>query len=160
MSISGTVAHQFSNCCPLTKQIRSKRLLKEHGIWLPSNLAVGQEGQVIVLAFFLLLGVFGAIQSAEAAGDRRAELESEPPTRYTETGLYYIPEPWVIIYSFAAGLAVACIVGCCLILLYIPSTISTIMQLRTGRIKTLTNPKFEQYRSAAGEFKSIYFLWC
>ena len=133
-----------------SQQFRSKRLLKQYGIWLPSNLAVGQEGQIIALIFRFIVGLVGMFESARAAEERRTELEQEPESITRDTALYYIPEPWVIFYSFIAGVGVSGIIGCCLILVYAPSTVATIMKLRSGQIKTLTNPKQQEYRGGFG----------
>mmetsp|Transcript_5806 Transcript_5806/g.12622 ORF Transcript_5806/g.12622 Transcript_5806/m.12622 type:complete len:968 (-) Transcript_5806:4825-7728(-) len=132
------------------KEIFSGRLVNTHGVWLHSNLLIGQEGQVIVLSFGLALGIWGGIQLGESLAKQREALEQEPPSYLRDQSLYFTPYPWNVYVSFGVGLAIAGIIGASLLALYIPSTVATVMKLRTGVISTFRSPtKFGVYRTAA-----------
>ena len=132
------------------KEIISGRLVSTHGIWLQSSLLVGQEGQIIVLVFGLVLAVWGAMRIAEGLAQQRRDLESQPPSYLRDQALYFTPYPWVIWVSFGVGVAVAGIIGTALVLLYIPSNTATVFKLRTGVISTFRSPaKFAGYRKNA-----------
>ena len=131
------------------KEIVSGRLLSTHGIWLQSSLLVGQEGQIVVLVFGLVLAVWGAMQLAENAAQQRRDLEIEPPSYLRDQALYVTPYPWVIWASFGAGVAVAAMIGITLVLLYIPSNTATVFKLRSGVIGSFRDPKFATYRKNA-----------
>ena len=132
------------------KEIISGRLVNTHGIWLQSSLLVGQEGQIIVLIFGLVLAVWGAMRIAEELAQQRRDLESDPPSYLRDQALYFTPYPWVIWVSFGVGTAIAAIIGTTLVLLYIPSNTATVFKLRTGVIGTFRNPvNFAGYRKNA-----------
>ena len=132
------------------KEIVSGRLVTTHGIWLQSNLLVGQEGQIIVLVFGLVLAIWGAMRIAEEVAQQRRDLESEPPSYLRDQALYFTPYPWVIWVSFGVGVAIAAIIGSALVLLYLPSNTATVLKLRAGVIGTFRDPvKFSDYRKSA-----------
>lgn len=132
------------------KEILSGRLLHFHGIWLQSSLLVGQEGQIMILLFGLALGIWGAVQLGEGLAHQRKQLESEPPSSLRDQVLYFTPLPWNVYVSFGVGIGTAGIVGVTLLALYIPSTIATVLKLRTGVISTFREPtKFGGFRASA-----------
>ena len=64
-----------------------------------------------------------------------------------------IPTEQQIRYAFYPAAAIATLVALVLILLYIPSTVSTILKFRCGRIPSLHDSSFVKYRMASD---SIY----
>merc|ERR1712176_1084435 len=67
----------------------------------------------------------------------------------TPEQLYQIPEKWMITYSFIPGLLIGLYVAIYIITAYVPSTVSTVLKLRCGMIKTLRDPNFFIYRKAS-----------
>uniref|UniRef100_A0A7S3Q9V5 Uncharacterized protein n=1 Tax=Chaetoceros debilis TaxID=122233 RepID=A0A7S3Q9V5_9STRA len=147
------------------KQIfKRNRLLHEHGIWLPSRLAVGQLGQIIVFALIILLLlhekdlIIKDIESiiATAAQEKHGPLKT--------LVLKYTPKGWIIESSFNTGIGFAAVIGIILMLVYIPSTVATTLKLRSGMLPSMLDVQFHKYRYSAdtttynvGEFTNLHF---
>ena len=114
----------------------TRKLSTHHGIWLQSRLSIAQECQVIVLLFSIALLVWGADSLASDAERKRAELQAEPDGPLKDEALRFVPEPWVIKATFAFGGFFAISVAIVIILIYLPSTVATILALRCGKIAT------------------------
>jgi hypothetical protein len=129
----------------------TRKLSNTYGIWLHSRLAIAQECQIIVLLFSIVLLGFGGSTLARDADAKREELALEPDSNpLKEDALRFVPEGWVVKASFAFGGFFAISAGAILILVYMPSTVSTIMALRSGKIATFDDPEqFKIYRQSA-----------
>lgn len=114
----------------------TRKLSTHYGIWLQSRLSIAQECQVIVLLFSIALLVWGADSLASDAERKRAELQAEPDGPLKDEALRFVPEPWVIKATFAFGGCFAISVAIVIILIYLPSTVATILALRCGKIAT------------------------
>jgi len=125
------------------------QLLREHGIWLHSRFAVGQEGQVIILIFFTILLVIGTENLAKESNADREELLLQPPNFSRELLLRVLPTEQVIRSSFYIGGGLAMFMGIILIALYLPSTVTTILKLRCGMIPSLHDVHAAKYRKSA-----------
>ena len=106
----------------------------------------------MVLLFGFVLGVWGAMQLGKSLAEQRKQLELEPPSYLRDQALYLTPYPWDVYVSFGVGLGIAGIIGTVLLALYIPSTVCTVLKLRTGAISTFRDPaKFGGFRASAGK---------
>ena len=119
------------------RNLLTRKLSTHYGIcWLPSRLSIAQESQLIVLLFSIALLVWGGDSLASDAERKRAELQAEPDGPLKDEALRFVPEPWVIKATFAFGGFFAISVAVVIILVYLPSTVATILALRSGRIAT------------------------
>ena len=114
----------------------TRRLSTHYGIWLQSRLAIAQECQVIAVLFSSALLVWGGDSLASDAEEKRAELEAEPDGALKDEALRFVPEPWIVKATFAFGGFFAISVAIVIILVYLPSTVATILALRSGKIAT------------------------
>lgn len=127
----------------------TRNLIKKEGIWIQSKLMVGVVAQLIVSAFLVFLWVLGTKTLADSAQAKRDEVIEEDSI-WTETLLRWIPEPWMIHYSFYPGGIITFLMVILLISVYYPSTVSTILKHRSGFSKALGENQFETFRKFAG----------
>eukprot|EP00563_Minutocellus_polymorphus_P001449 CAMPEP_0181036292 /NCGR_PEP_ID=MMETSP1070-20121207/8772_1 /TAXON_ID=265543 /ORGANISM="Minutocellus polymorphus, Strain NH13" /LENGTH=443 /DNA_ID=CAMNT_0023113895 /DNA_START=193 /DNA_END=1524 /DNA_ORIENTATION=+ len=117
----------------------TRRLSTHYGIWQQSRLSIAQECQVIVLLFGIVLLIWGSKTLASDAERQRAEIQAEPEGPLKDQALRFVPEGWVVEATFAFGGFFA--VGVVIILVYLPSTVATILGLRSGKIATFRDQK-------------------
>jgi hypothetical protein len=87
---------------------------------------------------------------AKQAGETRARIISTEESGLSkEFALWYIPTARNIQNSSMVGIVFAFSVGIVLILLYLPSTVATILKFRCGVIPSMHDPQFQSYRLAA-----------
>ena len=127
----------------------SNRLLREHGVWIHSSLAVAQEGQVLAFVFLIIVLCYETDFLATRADDIIAEVKAADISSLRDLVLWYIPHGDVIRKSSYVGIAFSFGVGIALIITYLPSTTSTIFKLRCGVIPSMYDCHFRKYRYAA-----------
>jgi len=113
-------------------------LFSEEGVWIQSRLIVGQVAQVIVAIMFGLLLFFVTTCTARATEKARQDIINDPfSTVSKDWALWLLPQSEMILISSYVGLGISLCTSVVLILLYLPSTVGTILKLRTGVIPTL-----------------------
>ena len=127
----------------------SNRLVEEHGVWIHSTLAVAQEGQILVFIFLITILMYETNIMAEYAEATIADVEASEISFATDLILWYIPRGAVIRKSSYVGISFAIGVGIVLIVLYLPSTVSTILKLRCGALTSINDKHFAKYRWSA-----------
>jgi len=132
-------------------RLLSRELFSEHGIWIHSRLAVAMAGQILSFVVFIMIILYGTNDLANEADSNIRKIEaSETPGDAKNFALWVMPTGQMIRQSSYTGLAVATIVGIFLILLYVPSTVSTILKLRCGLIASLQDEaQFSNYKLSA-----------
>ena len=121
------------------------------GIWLQSRLCIAQECQVIILLFGLVLCIWGSTSLGEQAARKRAEIQAEPESALKDEALRFVPERWVVEATFAFGGVFAIGVAVVIILVYLPSTVATILALRSGKIATYRDQQHFFLNRKAGD---------
>ena len=119
-----------------------------------SRLAIGQEGQIVVLIVALRLLFYETEQISSVLDKWRTAILEEPHSRTKSMILQIIPQSSIVKYAFYAGGTISAVAGIILIILYIPSTVSTVLRLRCGLIPSLHDPHFEKYRKSGD---TIYY---
>jgi len=127
------------------------QLLVREGIWIHSRLCVGQLMQLIGAFILLVIWWFGTEFVADEAEAARGRVSNSV---LTEAQLYFIPTRELIYVSFYPGGAIALLMVMLLISVYYPSTVSSILKFRSGKLPSLHDPNFGRYRSIAD---TIYF---
>ncbi len=148
------------------KQILThNKLLQDHGVWIHSRLAVGQEGQIIAYAFLIGLLIYETEILAREADEFISFVDQEEPGPLKPILLSYLPAGWIIRRSFSTGIGFAAAIGVALIVLYLPSSVSTTLQLRSGVLSSMQDKNFQKYRYSAdttfynvGELVFYYFM--
>lgn len=132
-------------------RLLSRELFSEHGIWIHSRLAVATEGQILIFFAFIMIILQTTNDLADEADSTIRKIEaSETPGYSKHFALWVMPTGQMIRQSSYTGLAVAAIVGIFIILLYVPSTVSTILKLRCGLIASLHDEaQFSDYKLSA-----------
>ena len=133
------------------RNLLNRKLSNTYGIWLQSRLAIAQECQIISLLFAIVLLVWGGRTLADDADRKREELEEEPDGALKDEALRFVPEGWMVMATFVFGGFFAVAVSVVLILVYLPTTVATILALRTGKIpNAYDDPNdFKKYRKSA-----------
>ncbi len=124
----------------------SNKLNSVHGIWLHSRLAIGQEGQIIVLILFVWFVVNQTEETARNADMEFLAVQTQPESFSRDLLLSYLPSGWIIRVSMYTGCGFAITAGIILIVLYVPSTVNTILKLRCGLIPSLHDEHAKKYR--------------
>ena len=136
----------------------NQSLFAKEGVWIQSRLIVGQMAQVIVAVIFEMLLFLVTDYTARAANDARQDVVNDPFSSVSKDwALWLLPRSDMILISSHVGLGVSLCVSVVLILLYIPSTVGTILKLRSGVIPTLHDARLMKFRSSAGTVRH-YFL--
>ena len=115
-----------------------------HGIWIHSRLIIGQMGQIIAFFFFVFVVFISTERSANYYDRIRREALQQPNGVLRDWILHIIPEGWILRRSFYTGLGFAIVDGLALILIYVPSTVTTIMKFRYGFLPSLRDNQFTQ----------------
>ncbi|KAG7345144.1 hypothetical protein IV203_032675 [Nitzschia inconspicua] len=126
------------------RKLLSRGLFEEEGIWIPSRIWVFQSIQIVFLVLYIILvNIF--IETAMAnANDVAAELPDNLPQWVYDM----VPTSDDIRVACFPSYVVSAIVMVALILLYIPSSVSVILQYRCGRLKALGSQEFQNFRVA------------
>ena len=132
-----------------SKILSGNELVTKHGIWLQSRLAIGQVGQIIVLVLFIWFVLYQTEESAQNADVEFLVIQAQPDSLSRNLLLFYLPPGWIIRTSLNVGCIIATVVGILLIILYVPSTVNTILKLRCGSIPTLHDEHAKKYRLSA-----------
>ena len=140
------------------KSILTQRLFKKEGVWLHARLAIGQLGQVmlgVILGFLWWYGIQEAADSAEKSRQDAIDRD-DLGTRHV---LYFVPTKEDIYYSLYPGGTMTLGVLLILILVYIPSTASSILKFRSGFFQSLHDPsKSTNTRIVSPQQFESYFL--
>ena len=89
----------------------SNSLKTEHGIWLHSRLAVGQEGQIITLILFIWFVLYQTKEIAEDADLEILAIQSQPESFARNLLLWYLPPGWIVRTSMNIGCSFAIVIG-------------------------------------------------
>jgi hypothetical protein len=125
----------------------SRDLFKKEGYWIHSRLFIGQCIQIVAGIFYgyYMIGATG--QLADKVEGWRSMVENHHFERPLPDWVFqFVPEPWMIYRSFYPAAGVAILIMICLVLVYLPTTASTVMKLRSGQIPSLADPHFMKYR--------------
>ncbi len=133
------------------RMLLTDKLLCEHGVWIQSTLAVAQEGQVLVFVLLITILLYETAYFAEYTENLISEVETTRNNDFVkDLVLWYIPRSDVIRKSSYVGIAFATSVGIVLIVLYLPSTVSTVLKLRSGALPSMDDEFFtKKYRYSA-----------
>ncbi|KAL3906930.1 MAG: hypothetical protein SGILL_009078 [Bacillariaceae sp.] len=125
-------------------RLLSKDLFEEEGIWLPSRIWVFQCMQIVVFALFIVLLNLGIAEAMRLADEAQADLtEGLPEWIYS-----FVPTSEDVRIACVPSAVIAYGVMAMIILLYIPSSVSTILKYRCGVRKSLGATEFQTYRVA------------
>ena len=147
---------------------KSGDLAEKYGIHIPSRLYIANSVQIITLIALVvascILLVNGEKELIEFKQDQKP-LTQEDVNKMTDEVFYRlsdarllsaympsklyenIPDGWMLVASIAPGIVVGTLVSIMCILVYIPSYVSTILQLRVGTIPNFHDPRFSELRS-------------
>jgi hypothetical protein len=128
------------------KRIWNTELFADEGVWIQSRLYVIQVAQFFITLF---LGVFyfGGINIvADKAAEARAELETI--SGLPQWVLDFVPTRSEVYRALYPAASIAMIVPLAILQIYIPSTVSTILKLRSGVFPSLHDPLFSKFRVA------------
>lgn len=131
------------------KRAFSKQHWHEEGLWFSTNILLGQISQIIMLIIFTIALSFATVEVANACTLKREEVSGQP------FALNFVPQAWMIMYSFIPGLIVAILIGMYEVICYIPSFQSTILKMRCGLIPSLDDQRFHQNRKSADMIYSV-----
>uniref|UniRef100_A0A7S3UDG6 Uncharacterized protein n=1 Tax=Picocystis salinarum TaxID=88271 RepID=A0A7S3UDG6_9CHLO len=131
------------------KRAFSKQHWQEEGLWFSANILLGQISQIIMLILFTIALSFATVQVANACTSKRKEVSGQP------FALNFVPQAWMIKYSFIPALIVAILIGIYEVICYIPSFQSTILKMRCGLIPSLDDKRFHQNRKSADMIYSV-----
>ena len=119
-------------------RMRDGTLYSEEGIVLNSQVMAGNAAQVIVCLFILVAGIqiflSEVFYEEEDVDDDFVSLSA------------YAPEKWMVLSAIIIGLACGLFAAIYITLHYVPSSVSTIIQFRSGVIPSLRDKSFMKYR--------------
>ena len=120
-------------------------LYSEEGIFLNSQVMAGNAAQVIVCLVILVGGI--------------AYFVSDTETEYAnnDDGLNaFSDEKWMGLLAITIGLLCGLLSAIYITLQYVPSSVSTIMQFRSGVIPSLRDKSFVKYRYAQDQIAILF----
>jgi hypothetical protein len=126
------------------KQIFTGHFFDTEGIWLPTRLVVFQLAQVVITILLSLILIAVSKIAADEAEKARAGLDPSLP----QWVLDIVPTRQDVYYALFPAASVSIVVMICLVLIYIPSALSTIILYRCGQIPSLGSRYFLKYRNA------------
>mmetsp|Transcript_6163 Transcript_6163/g.9174 ORF Transcript_6163/g.9174 Transcript_6163/m.9174 type:complete len:595 (-) Transcript_6163:1029-2813(-) len=163
------------------KRILTRKLFTEDGVRLQSRVIAGNVTQLLVCIYFASFVFFrysesssGVVSSINVFFGLRRSLEGQSMPSLTDDFLVgdddftieqlvmsYFPKAWV--FDVSDMFASICAVLACLsiALVYIPSTVSTVLKLRSGAIQSLQGKKFLRLRKTEEQVTMLYggFFW-
>ena len=143
------------------KNIWSRSLFMQEGIWFHSRLLVGQVTMSLVTVLLLSYLIYITSSMVDSVEGWRADLveDEESDIDAVKFASRVIPKKSDIVISSTVGIIASMAVAITLILLQIPSCVSTLLKYRTGVMQTLHDPSFTaKYRNNAGMYRiSIIF---
>jgi hypothetical protein len=126
------------------RRILTGELFDTEGIWLPSRLLVFQFGQVIISMFTLFFLFFFVETAANKADEAQKNLDPDLPKWFLE----FVPTGSQVRMSLTPAACVAVTIFAFSILIYIPSSVKTILRYRCGQYRALGDPIFLRARDA------------
>ena len=150
--------------------VKSGELAKKYGIHVPARIYIANSVQWVSLIALVVAAIILLINGEEELTkfrDSKKPLTQEDVDRMTTDEFYRIsdarllsayvpsdfydaiPEGWMLIASIAPGIIVGTLVSIMNIIIYVPSFVSTVMQLRVGSIPNFHDPRFTVLRSAS-----------
>jgi hypothetical protein len=128
------------------KRILTGELFDTEGIWLPSRLLILQFGQIVIYLFFILL-LFPTVERvAQAADQATPVIDQDLAHKLPQWFIDFLPTGDQVRRSLTPAAFVAVTVYLILILIYIPSTVKTILKYRCGQLRALGDPMFSEAR--------------
>eukprot|EP00523_Entomoneis_sp_CCMP467_P022496 CAMPEP_0168835406 /NCGR_PEP_ID=MMETSP0727-20121128/4078_1 /TAXON_ID=265536 /ORGANISM="Amphiprora sp., Strain CCMP467" /LENGTH=1255 /DNA_ID=CAMNT_0008888763 /DNA_START=124 /DNA_END=3891 /DNA_ORIENTATION=- len=118
-------------------------IFNEEGIWINTRLWATQFAQITLGVFSAVLLFWLSVQAADSAENVRDDLEDDDLPDWI---LEIFPTSWMVLGSLIPASIVACAVMAIYCVLYIPSSISTILKYRGHLYPSLGSPYFEKYR--------------
>lgn len=131
------------------KRVCSLQHWQEEGLWFSANILLGQISQIFMLILFAVALSLATVGAANACTSKREEVSGQP------FALRFIPQAWMINYSFIPALIVAILIGIYEVVCYIPSFQSTILKMRCGLIPCLDGKRFHLNRKSADMIYSV-----
>lgn len=128
--------------------LKRNNLQKDYGIWLPSRLIVGQLGQIITFILLIWLLIYQTEYLSNEADRNIASVRQQSQSTAQTLLLQYLVPGWIIRISLYVGGIFSVIVGITLIIIYLPSTVTTILKLRCGMLPSLHDCHMKKYRNS------------
>lgn len=121
------------------ERIITGELFDNEGVWLPSRLIIFQFGQIAVALMTLFLLFFFVGKVSKAADDAQSNINEGLPSWFYE----FVPTGQQVRWALVPAASISVAVCVFLILLYIPSTVKTILKYRCGEIPALLDRTFQ-----------------
>jgi hypothetical protein len=128
------------------KRIWNGELFADEGVWIQSRLYVIQAAQLVIA---LIMGFFFFIiipLVANLAEESREDLKDFP--NLPAWVLNIVPTRQQVYGAFYPASIIALLVAISILKVYIPSTVTTILRLRSGALPSLHDPLFFKYRKS------------
>jgi hypothetical protein len=125
-------------------RLLSKDLFEDEGIWLPSRVWTFQCMQIVIFALYCVL-IRTVIQRIMVLAD---EATAELPDGLPSWIYSLVPTSDDVKIACSPSAAISIGVMATIILLYIPSSVSTVLKYRSGVLKSLGSSDFQMYRVA------------
>jgi hypothetical protein len=128
------------------KRIWNTELFADEGVWIQSRLYVIQAAQLFIafyLGFFFFLGTPAVVDLAEESREALEGIENLP-----DWVLNFVPTRGQVYAAFYPASSIAMLVAFFILQNYIPSTVTTILKLRSGALPSLHDPLFFKYRAS------------
>jgi len=126
------------------RRVWNGTLYSEQGVFLNSQVMAGNAAQIIVCVFICVAGV--------------ALVVAESQYEVVDDGFLseYVPKRWMILLATLVGLACGLLASIHTTLLYVPSSVSTILKFRSGVIPSLRDTSFTNYRSSEDQIALLF----
>lgn len=129
------------------RRIYNTELFADEGVWLQSRLYVIQAAQLVISVFLGFFFFYGTALIADQAEESRKTLDDVE--NLPQWVLDFVPTRQQVYYALYPASSIAMLVVVGLITVYIPSTVNTILKLRSGVLPSLHDPLFFKYRKSA-----------
>ncbi|CAB9507079.1 expressed unknown protein [Seminavis robusta] len=126
-------------------------LWEVEGIWLPSRMIIFQLAQVAIGVFFAVAIFIFVEIAADAADQATAEIESKilKQVYYPQWVISFVPTGGEVKMALIPAGIISVLVCFALTLIYIPSTVKTVLRYRCGQLPSLGAEDFHGSRAKA-----------
>lgn len=149
-TLHGESREAFGSVVSVMMRLWTGELFDEEGIWLPSRLIVFQFVQIVVAILVVVFLVLVVDDAAKSADEATAKLEPDFPKWVID----FIPNGDEVRWALIPAATIAGSVPVVLILIYIPSTVKTVLKFRCGIISVLGDAAFHVARATPDTVRS------
>lgn len=141
-TLKGESKAKIGNIFWVAERILTGELFDTEGIWLPSRLLIFQAGQITFSCFILFYLFIVVERAADAADEASKNLNPALPSWYID----FVPTGAQVRKALMPAAIISVGVCFCLVLIYIPSSVKTILQFRCGQLRALGDANFQLAR--------------